>query len=423
MAQRTEGEGTGAHARLAPSSADRWMRCAGSVAAELEYGDDETEWAAEGTVAHKILELCLKLGFDAADFYGTKHRQGEFTITVDDEMIEFLQPIIDEILDTPGEHFYENRVPLDLWLPGQFGTLDVGIMQIARNTIIIRDLKYGTGVPVRAEDNAQLRIYAAGFWRYYAKKFWPKDKKPKFVIIIDQPRNEAGGGRWEISYDELMDWMEDVAEAGERTYEKNAKRTPGAKQCAYCKARKDCKAFAAWNTEQWGARFEDYQGGEKKERDLPKLPDAMSLTAEERANIIRHAPVIKAWLNGLHLTHVNQYIAGKGGGGLKAVEGRHGIRKWKDPKAAERWLDETLPAHSEIYKPRELISPAGAEKVLGRKLAIEPPDPKRKLKRPPIVVGSLIEQPAGKPVLVPESDPRPPLKRYSESFSEFDDED
>src|SRR5690606_7597484 len=154
------------------------------------------------------------------------------------------------------------------------GTLDVGIIQVKLNRIIIRDLKYGKGLPVRAEENAQLRIYAAGFYWYFARKFFPKGAKPDFIIIIDQPRNEGGGGEWKVSDDDLMDWMEEAAEAGEKTYDANAKRTPGDKQCGYCKAAQNghCRAYDAWNLAKFGAKFDDFQN-KKKKVELPELKE------------------------------------------------------------------------------------------------------------------------------------------------------
>lgn len=410
------------------------MNCAGSVAAEAVEPDEGSMWAAEGTVAHKVLEHCLRFGLDAHDFYGRKYviretdddgnqkpNTKEFEITVDDEMVEFLQPVIDDILDTPGEHFYENRVSLDLWLPGQFGTLDVGILQPDRNRIIIRDLKYGRGLPVRAEDNAQLKIYAAGFWRYYAKAKWPKGKKPDFLIIIDQPRNEGGGGEWLISYDDLMDWMEDVAEAGARTYDENAPRTPGAKQCGYCKAAQHghCRAYDKWNLKQIGAKFDHFQKGAKP----PSLPEKMD--PDVRARILDLAPTIKQWLARLHADAINDALAGRPCGGKKAIAGRAGIRAWANEEAALEFLDKHVPEDKSIYQPRKLLSPAGAEKVLGRKLLIEEPQRKSKSRalRPPLIVGELITQPPGKPTLVPESDPRPKIAAYKERFDEFSDDD
>lgn len=397
------------HARLSPSGADRWMLCPGSVAAEAREPDETSKWAAEGTVAHRVFELCLKYGLEPHDFLGQKMEADGFEFIVGDEMAEALLPIIDEIRDTPGKHFYENRVDLSRWLPDQFGTLDVGILWIKRGLIIIRDLKYGAGLPVRAEGNRQLRIYAGGFWDQYAKKLWPKDApKPLFKIMIDQPRNEGGGGEWYVSYDELMDFMDEVEEKGALTYDAKAERIPGDKQCGYCKAAQNghCREYDEWNLNKARLKLKHFQG---RTHEQPELPPLESLDPETRARILDMAPAMTQWLKRLHAAHLNDCLVGLDGGGKKAVPGRLGKRVWKDEEAAEAWLDRTLPEHVDIFQPKKVISPATAQKYLGK-------GGKDKLK-------PHVEQAQGKPVLVPINDPRPAIKAYKERFTEYDEEE
>ena len=50
-----------AHALLSPSSSHRWLKCPASVALSKDMPDETSEYAEEGTKAHRLAELyCLK---------------------------------------------------------------------------------------------------------------------------------------------------------------------------------------------------------------------------------------------------------------------------------------------------------------------------------------------------------------------------
>lgn len=432
---------SGAHARLSPSAADRWMRCPGSVAAEQKEPDEMSEWAAEGTVAHWVLEQCLRYGLEASDFIGKKRTEYEedkdgnrveggksFTIEVTDEMAEHLQDIIDEIRDRGGKQFYELRLKLDRWLPDQFGTLDIGSVHLDEILVCIDDLKYGAGIPVFAERNYQMMIYALGFWDQIARAMFKKagipTKNVRFRLTIHQPRNAGGGGTWECSLRDLLDFGEEVAEAGEATLSKKAPRIAGDKQCGYCKAAMNghCRAYDEFQAAKFDAKLKDFS--DMDENDEIKLPDPEKMDAKTRAAILRGAPALRQWLNRLHTDHINDCLGGLDGGGLKAVRGRAGLRKWRDEDAAKEWLDENVPEGRSLYQPRKIVSPAMAEKLIGRKILMKEPEtaPKRKPKKPPLICVE-ITQDEGKPVLVPESDKREAIIAYHERFTDFSDED
>lgn len=387
------------------------MRCPGSVEAEAAEPDTSNRFAAEGTVAHWVQEMCLRYDFEPWDFLNqTKtvvETDREYEIEIDLAMVEFLEPIIDDIRDYGGELYVETKVDLGRWLPGQFGTLDVGIIDIRRGVVIIRDLKYGAGIAVSPFENLQLKIYALGFWDMIVRHVWPKGKpKPVFRIMIDQPRNDAGGGEWEISFKELMAFGREVEEAGEATYGKDAERIPGDKQCSYCKAAQNghCIAYDEWNLSKFGAKFDNFEEDGK----APELEDPYRMDPEVRVRIINFAPALKQWLTRLHNDHISDIMGGKPGAGKKVIRGRKGRRYWVDKEAAESFLEREVKFGS-IFTEPELVSPAQAEKLIGKGGRAK--------------VNQMCEQSEGKLVLVDEHHPGDAVKAYDERFEAYTEEE
>ena len=70
-----------AHAAKGASGAERWMACPGSVALEALFEDQDSPFAAEGSLAHALAETCLLTGEELINYlYWT---QSDFDIQME----------------------------------------------------------------------------------------------------------------------------------------------------------------------------------------------------------------------------------------------------------------------------------------------------------------------------------------------------
>lgn len=351
-----------------------------------EIPEDRTSvYAAEGTVAHHVRECCLLIGFEPEDFIGQTLTADGFEFVVDEAMAENLRPGIEWVRERPGALFNEMRVSFDRWLPGQFGTLDVGI--VSDDLIIINDLKYGAGVPVSPDHNEQLMTYALGFWDNVARHRTDADQ---FLLVIDQPRAD-GGGEWRVGLPELLEFGERLQRAYEEVHAEEPYLAAGEKQCMWCPAKDICPELARSNMAHMDAILDDLDGEELT------LADADEFSPARRAAVAQNADLIKKWVDAVHARVLRDAMAGEPTPGLKAVEGRKGRREWIDTEEAERFLEDLGASEEEIWLPREMVSPTQAEKII-------PKDKRKKME-------DLWAQPDGKPALVPADDPKPAINR------------
>ena len=159
------------HSSLGPSSWSRWIRCPGSVKAQEGIPDPGRYEAAEGTVFHELVADCLDLGLEPEDFVGGGRglEVDGFWIEYDDEMCSSARDGLDFVRNVAAEPgwalFVETRVDISKYtIPGQFGTADVVLVNIAQKKVIVFDWKYGME-PVYPQENYQLQGYCLGAWQ------------------------------------------------------------------------------------------------------------------------------------------------------------------------------------------------------------------------------------------------------------------
>lgn len=373
------------HAPYGPSRIPMFLRCPGSVQMSQQVEERrESEAAAEGTVAHHVRESVLAMGFDLEDFLGDEITADGFTFEVDEGMIEHLRPGIDWILDRPGRLINEYQVDLSRWMPGQFGTLDVGI--IADDLITINDLKYGAGVPVDPERHEPTMAYALGLWDNVARH---ETDATDFLIVIDQPRNDEGGGEWRVTLDELLEFGEEMKAGFEAAQAPDAPLHAGEKQCMFCPAKGICPEYARWSLEQMDMLLDDLDDEVLTPGDIEKFGP------ERRAAVARNYDLIKKWLDSVHGQVLNDALSGLPTPGLKAVQGRRGARKWISQEKAEAKLRKML--GDDIYSAPALLSPAQIEKLLPKEQHDD--------------LALLWTQDQGRPALAPEESDKPAVQR------------
>lgn len=153
-----------AHAKLSPSSAERWMSCPGSVALNEGKDDNGSSYAAEGTAAHELAEKILRGNLGAAEAKGLVGLRAENGVEWTDDMLRDVLKYTDQIHQivesTGGTLHVEQKLPIWPWTDEAeaHGTADAVI--VAGEELIVADLKFGMGVEVSAVDNKQLMLYA-----------------------------------------------------------------------------------------------------------------------------------------------------------------------------------------------------------------------------------------------------------------------
>ena len=368
-----------AHALLSASSAHRWVYCTPSARLEEQFPDAGSDAAAEGTVAHALAEVKVRQYFYPQEVSRQKMARTVNKLKKDGHWADEMQGYTDEYLDYVKSaamafaHIphadVEKTVYFDKYAPEGFGTADC--ILIGGDTLHVIDFKYGKGVPVSAEENLQMILYALG--AYDACRILYPIETVKLSIV--QPRID-NISEWEIPLSVLVAYGEMISDKAALAYKGEGEFVPSEKNCRFCRARAQCRARAEENV-----RLAFFTG--KK----PPL-----ITNEEVGGYLEKGEDVAKWLKDLKEYALKECLAGKEVPGWKAVEGR-GSREWTDmDKAFETLTDNGIDAA--ILWERTPLTLAQVEKTVGKKEF-------------QALVGKYVAKSPGKPALAKESDKRP----------------
>lgn len=401
-----------------------WAYCSGSLVPNVIAPDRAGEAAAEGTVAHGVGEVWLNEGVRPDRLVGTVETiaegQQSFDIEIDDVMLDYVEMYVNWCIYLPGDHFVETRVDFSDLTPieNQGGTCDHAACEPGR--LVITDLKYGLGVRVYANKNTQALLYAYGFFRAYD---WFYNFET-ILIRICQPRLDHFD-EWEITREELLGWAAWLKERAFAAWCYDGPRTPGEKQCQFCKIKHDCKAFVTWVERLTDGVFDNLDKpitADDMEDTIFRLdagknyhlkPVALDeLTLEHKVAIYRHKSLISVWLDDLGKDLYERLKNGEKVPDWKLVQGKM-QRSFKNEDDAFEQL-EFIGLSEDQIRPRVMKSPAQIEDQLVKAGF--------KRKQLPDLLDPLIKKSPGNPTMVPESDPRPSLNSFDKDVFDNLDE-
>ena len=402
------------HAELSASSSSRWLNCTAAPRFEDNFPDETSEYAEEGTLAHQFSEIAAQYNFNLI----TKRKKNSQIKKLQkdplykDEMLTtsefYAQYLFDKSLTFAQKPYValEVRVDFSDYVPEGFGTCDC--IMIGGDTLHITDYKHGKGVPVSAEGNSQMRLYALGALKKYSPIFGDSIKKVSMAIV--QPRITEDVSEETLTVEQLIEWGNWVRPIAEKAYYGMGEFHSGS-WCRFCKGKAVCKARA----ENYTA-LEDFKDfdieGKLSEADVLAREDAICLGAEvpgvlsdaEIGDLLIRGAELVQWYGDLKSYALGAILDGKEIPGWKAVEGKN-ERAFTDENAAIQKLKDSGYEEEKLYKPKEALSLSNLEKLVGKKKFAE-------------LVGEFITKPHGKPTLASENDKRAAYNPASVDFAE-----
>jgi hypothetical protein len=364
-----------AHALLSASGSKRWLSCTPSAKLEATLPEQKRppgafDFSQEGTMAHALAEAKLRHHFgqigieeyenEVTTIKATPYYNDDFEANVDSYVL-YVRSQIGEG-DTP---LFEQRVDFSDWVPDGFGTADVVIL--SKHSIRVIDLKFGKGIPVSAQDNTQLRLYALGAYSKFKDEF-PEIKEVSYTI--HQPRLDS------ISTDgttisKLIDWANYfVKPKAKKAWSGAGEFLPG-DWCQFCRAKAQCRARSDYNQELAKQEFKE-----------PPL-----LSEEELVEVLAKAQDLRQWAVDVEDYALNKAITEQviPKGFKLGTTVTH--RKVVDQELAAKVLVEKGLSDAELWEPKKMKSVPSLIK-LGSKGQVES------------WLGSLVQRPEGSPKLV-----------------------
>lgn len=311
--------GSRKHALLSASKASQWIACTPSPRLEEKYApeDSKSSFAAEGELAHELGELLIRSKL-TGKLDSNKYEYIQAHELYSDEMLGYCEEYADYVLATYNEALaftpdalllVEQKVDLTSVIPKGFGTCDVVV--IADKTMYIIDLKYGMGVRVDAEDNAQLRLYAYGAYLEASTLYDIQEVR----MCIYQPR--VNNISWAtMTVNNLKDWVEQVVKPKARLAFLGEGECVAGSHCKWCKVKPRCNAYSN-RVLDVTQRKDDFQ-------DEPKL-----MSDERMCEVLHIADVVEEWVKTLKDYAYAQAMSGKDWQGFKLIQGRS-VRQWID---------------------------------------------------------------------------------------------
>ena len=357
------------HAVLSASSSHRWLKCTPSARLELEFEDQTSEAAEEGTAAHAWCEYKLH---KALGQKCTKPKTKFDCQEMDAYTNDYTSYVLEQYEQAKATckaplMLIEQHLDFSCYVPQGFGTGDCII--VADGKLHVIDFKYGQGVLVTADHNPQMMLYALGALTLFDFLY----AIPEVELTIYQPRRD-NVDTWVVKVEDLKSWAEkELKPHALLAFEGRGEYTPGP-HCQFCKAKALCRARAEANL---SVARDDFA--------VPPI-----LTDEEVEKILGTIEHLTKWAEEIYSYAADAAINhGKKWQGFKLVAGKTN-RKFTDEKLVAEAAREA--GYHKLYR-RSLITLTEMEKMMGKVRFNE-------------VLGAYVVKPQGKLSLVPVTDKR-----------------
>ena len=352
------------------STAKRVISCPGSVKLVQKMPPQpSSKHADEGSMLHEVISEILS---DRSVLVG-KYKYKDITLT-EELYAEKIAPALDALEEIDPyrrmEYEVETRVGFGDLLPGVFGSTDL-IGRLDGRAIVL-DWKFGSGVTVAAEENAQLLFYAAAAMRTESAK-WAFEGVTEVECIIVQPPHIR---RWKTTVTRVKQFEHELMMAVKTALRDDAPLAQG-DHCRWCAAKPICPQMT-------GAV------------DRALKQQLVNMDVDTLGKYLKNADLLEDWIKDLRALAFGMLEKGVNVPGVKIVQ-KQARRKWTDESKAKLALLDMGLKESVVVE-TSIMSPAQAEKALKKRFSELPEE--------------LIKSESSGTTLAPEDDPRPAVQSF-----------